>query len=148
MIIVNIAKQTLTFQNKKFRISTAKNGVGEVENSFCTPRGKFKISEKIGENAPIRTVFVGRKKTGEIYNTALGKQQSERDWILSRILWIEGCEEKNKNTKERYIYIHGKPDESEFGKPNSKGCICMKNKEMIELFNQVDVGTKILIKEN
>ncbi len=148
MIIIDINKQILTFEHKSWMISSAKNGLGEVENSFCTPRGKFKISEKIGADTPINTVFVGRKETGETYNKILGKQQPERDWILSRILWLEGCEEKNKNTKSRYIYIHGKPDEAEFGTPNSKGCICMKNKEMIELFDSVSVGTEILIKEN
>jgi lipoprotein-anchoring transpeptidase ErfK/SrfK len=147
MIIVNIKNQTLTFKDKVYQISTAKNGVGEVEDSFCTPRGQHKISEKIGAKASINTVFVGRKKTGEIYSQLLAKEQPNRDWILTRILWLEGCEESNKNTKQRYIYIHGAPDEAPFGSPFSSGCICMKNKDLIALFDKVSIGTEILIKE-
>jgi lipoprotein-anchoring transpeptidase ErfK/SrfK len=147
MIVVDIKNQTLTFKDKAYQISTAKNGVGEIENSFCTPRGQHKISEKIGANEVINTIFVGREKTGEIYTQALAKEQPSRDWILTRILWLEGCEEHNKNTKQRYIYIHGAPDDAPFGSPFSSGCVCMKNADIIELFEEVNEGDEVLINE-
>ncbi|SFV68988.1 Glutamate synthase [NADPH] large chain [hydrothermal vent metagenome] len=143
IINIDITKQTLFFCGKSFLISSAKNGLGEIENSFCTPRGKHKIIEKIGDGALINTVFVGRKKTGEIYNPTLEDKYPNRDWILTRILWLEGCEVANRNSKNRYIYIHGTPDK--VGVPLSHGCIRMNNKDIIELFDKVDVGTEVLI---
>lgn len=145
MIAINIANQTLKFAGKTYSISSAKNGIGEREGSFCTPTGKFKISEKIGSHLPVGSVLVGRVATGEVYSAELGEQHLDRDWILTRILWLEGLESHNQNTKERYIYIHGTPDETPMGVPGSKGCIRMRNQDMIALFDAVQVGGKVVI---
>lgn len=160
-IVISIAEQTLTLllsstQTRIYRISTAKNGVGELENTGCTPRGQHIISEKFGENAPINSVFVGRQATGEIYNEDLAKAFPNRDWILTRILWLEGCENginQGKNaqgvcdTKARYIYIHGTPDSEPMGVPLSHGCVRMRNVDMVELFEKTPIGTEVLIVE-
>ena len=160
-IEVSINNQTLTlFENNKplkhYSISTAKNGPGELVDSECTPRGKHFISEKIGDTAAANSVFVGRIETGEIYDPALRELHPERDWILTRILWLSGIEEgKNKGEKEgvcvdshdRYIYIHGSPDDVEMGKPGSRGCVRMRNDDIIELFDLIDVGTEVLLND-
>jgi lipoprotein-anchoring transpeptidase ErfK/SrfK len=145
MITINIANQTLTYQDEVYLISTAANGVGEQEGSFCTPLGRFVIAEKIGENLESGSVLVARVPTGEIYSKQLSKQQPDRDWILSRILWLDGVDSHNRNTKQRYIYIHGSPDELSLGVPESKGCIRMKNSDIIQLFNQVKTGGRVVI---
>jgi len=100
MITISIADQTLEYQGKIYSISSAKNGVGEVEGSYCTPTGQFKISEKIGDNLEVGSVLVARAPTGEIYSPALLAKHPDRDWILTRILWLEGAEAHNQNTKE------------------------------------------------
>lgn len=146
MITINIANQTLTYKDTVYLISSAANGVGEIQGSFCTPLGKFKISEKIGDDLELGSVLVGRVPTGEVYSKKLFDEQPGRDWILSRILWLDGVESHNKNTKQRYIYIHGSADEYSMGKPGSKGCIRMKNNDIIQLFNQVKVGEEVMIK--
>lgn len=160
-IHINIASQTLTLFLAKHKtitypISTAKNGVGELENTGCTPRGQHIISEKFGDGLPINSVFVARQATGEIYSDALASQFPNRDWILSRILWLDGCEiGKNKgenaqgvcDTKARYIYIHGTPDTEPMGIPLSHGCVRMQNSDMLDLFDSVAVGTPVLIEE-
>ena len=148
MITINIDKQILIHSKKIYSISTAKKGVGEIYGSNCTPRGKFIISEKIGANLELGSVLVGRKYTGEIYNTGLSKIYPNRDWILSRIIWLDGVEEFNKNTKNRLIYIHGSPDEIPMGVPSSKGCIRMRNVDVIELFEQIMIFEKIHIIES
>ncbi|WP_342591010.1 L,D-transpeptidase [Isorropodon fossajaponicum symbiont] len=112
MINININTQTLDYYQdnvlqKSYSISSSINGVGEVEGSFCTPTGRFKISEKIGDNVELGTVFIARIPTGEIYSKQLFNEQTDKDWILTRILWLDGVEKHNKNTHERYIYIHG-----------------------------------------
>ena len=145
MIKIDINKQVLECERKYYKISSAKNGVGEMENSFCTPTGKFKISEKFGHHLKINSVFKGRIFTGEIYTKDLLQKHPNQDWILSRILWLEGVEEHNKNTKNRYIYIHGTADEAHLGMPVSKGCIRMKNTDIIKLFNQVSINEKVII---
>ena len=122
--------------------------MGEIYGSNCTPRGKFIISEKIGANLELGSVLVGRKYTGEIYSTGLSKIYPNRDWILSRIIWLDGVEEFNKNTKNRLIYIHGSPDEIPMGVPGSKGCIRMRNVDVIELFEQIMIFEKIHIIES
>ena len=141
---------------RTYSISTAKNGTGELENTGCTPRGKHIISEKFGENLPINSVFVARQFTGEIYSEDLAKKFPNRDWILTRILWLEGCEQgvnKGKNaqgicdSKARYIYIHGTPDSEPMGVPLSHGCIRMRNQDILELFDAVDVGCPVAIVE-
>ncbi len=145
MITINIADQTLEYQNKIYSISSAKNGVGEVEGSFCTPVGRFKVSEKIGDNLEPGSVLVAREPTGEIFSKELFDKNPDRDWILTRILWLEGIEVHNSNTKDRYIYIHGSPDETPMGIPGSKGCIRMHNEDIIALFNHVQTGEDVVI---
>ena len=159
-IIVNIKKQSLEVFDKKtdqlvkeYCVATAKNGPGEQFGSECTPRGKHIIRAKIGDGEPENTVFIGRRPTGEIYQTQLKKDHPNRDWILTRILWLSG-KEPNKNrlgkvdTMRRYVYIHGCPDQDEMGIPSSHGCVKMKNKEMIELFNMIPVYTEVEIIES
>ena len=145
MITIDISKQALEYKGKSYSISTAKNGIGEIEDSYCTPTGKFKIAEKIGANLEFGSVLVDRESTGEIYNADLAKQYPDRDWILTRILWLDGVEVHNQNTKNRYIYIHGSPDETPMGMPGSKGCIRMHNYDVIELFESIHTGEDIVI---
>lgn len=156
-IIVNVKKQELQYWNNdqlecSYSISTAKNGVGEEQGSECTPRGQHIIRAKIGNGAAINSIFVGRRFTSEIFNEDLRKQFPERDWILTRILWLSGTESGvnrlgNVDTMQRYIYIHGCPDKDVMGQPSSHGCIKMRNSELVELFDKVDVGTLVTIKE-
>lgn len=161
-ITVSIAEQTLTlFEESKpiktYSISTALNGAGELENTGCTPRGQHVIAEKFGDGLPANAVFVGREFTQEIYTEELGKDNPDRDWILSRILWLDGCEAgKNKgnasdgqvcDSKARYIYIHGTPDTEPMGVAKSHGCVRMRNEDVIELFDWVDCGTHVEITE-
>ena len=156
-IDVDINKQILTlFEDKSvlssYAISTAKNGVGQQSGSECTPLGKHVIDSKIGDHAEENSVFVGREETGEIFSEELRKTNPERDWILTRILWLSGQEEgKNRagevDTKSRYIYIHGCPDGDSFSLPSSHGCVKMRNKDIIELFMNVDAGTHVFIHE-
>ena len=145
MITIDIANQTLKHQDKTYSISSAENGVGEVEGSYCTPTGQFKIAEKIGADLQMGSVLVAREPTGEIFSKELFNQNPGRDWILTRILWLEGLETHNSNTKERYIYIHGSPDETPMGVPGSKGCIRMHNQDVIELFDHVQTGEDVVI---
>ena len=145
MITISIADQTLEYQGKTYSISSAKNGVGEEEGSFCTPTGQLKISEKIGENLEVGSVLVAREPTGEIFSKELFDKNPDRDWILTRILWLEGIEVHNNNTKDRYIYIHGSPDKTLMGIPGSKGCIRMHNEDVIELFDHVQIDEDVVI---
>ena len=145
MININISKQILVYKGKSYSVSTAKNGIGEVKDSYCTPTGKFKIIEKIGANLELGSVLVNRESTGEIYNTVLAKKFPDRDWILTRILWLDGIEVHNKNTKNRYIYIHGSPDETPMGIPGSKGCIRMNNLDVVDLFENIQTGEDVVI---
>ena len=145
MITISIADQTLEYQGKTYSISSAKNGVGEVEGSYCTPTGQFRISEKIGDKLKSGAVLVAREPTSEIYSPALLAKHPDRDWILTRILWLEGAEAHNQNTKDRYIYIHGSPDEVSMGVPGSKGCIRIRNNDVIELFEKVQIGEDVVI---
>ena len=145
MITIDISKQALEYKGKYYSISTAKNGIGEIEDSYCTPTGKFKIAEKIGANLEFGSVLVDREPTGEVYNADLAKQYPDRDWILTRILWLDGVEVFNQNTKNRYIYIHGSPVETPMGMPGSKGCIRMHNYDVIELFESIHTGEDVVI---
>lgn len=133
-----------------YAVSTAKNGAGETMGSECTPRGWHKIRAKIGDKLPLNSVFIGRRPTGEIYSSDLGRQFPERDWILTRILWLGGLEPgKNRygnvDSTWRYIYIHGCPDELMNGEPGSHGCIRMNNADVAELFDSVEPGLQVLI---
>jgi hypothetical protein len=156
MIIIDIAKQRLSLKNAdneiiaEYPISTAKKGIGEKKGSNQTPRGHHIISEKIGADLPIFTVFRARVPTGELFSEGLKKQFPERDWILSRILWLSGTEVDvncgdDVDTKERFIYIHGTDDEKNIGTPNSHGCIRMRNVDVIDLFDRVSVGEAVFI---
>lgn len=157
-IRINIGKQVLDFINddgllvKRYTISSAKNGVGEQNGSFRTPRGKHIVRAKIGSGHPANTVFVERRPTGEVYNPELARQYPKRDWILTRILWLSGCEPGYNrlgkvDTMRRAIYIHGSPDSVEMGKPGSHGCIRMRNQDVIELFDLVPIRTLVEIVE-
>lgn len=135
---------------RHFCVSTGKNGVGELSGSECTPRGWHAVHKIIGQDHPTNSVFVARQWTNEIYSAALAKQFPNRDWILTRIIQLEGLEEgRNKggmvDTLSRYIYIHGTPDTTKLGIPGSHGCIRMNNQEIIELANWIKPGVKIYI---
>lgn len=135
---------------KSYTISTAANGLGEVKNTNQTPRGWHIVRAKIGSDCAKNTVFVGRRPTGEIYSPTLSSKYPDRDWILTRILWLSGVEiGKNRlgnvDTMQRYIYIHGGADDREFGVANSAGCIRMKNDDIIELFDMVQYGIRVFI---
>jgi len=135
---------------KNYTISSGKNGVGEIFGSGMTPRGWHIIRAKIGTGCPVNTVFVGRRPTGEFFSPELRASGPERDWILTRILWLSGTElGKNRlgnvDTMRRFIYIHGTPDDVILGTPGSKGCIRMKNTDLLELYDLVSPGTRVLI---
>lgn len=157
-IQISISDQKLTLFDgnkliKQYSISTAKNGPGEEMDSECTPRGEHIITEKIGEGSEPNSVFVSRIATGELYEPAIRELYPERDWILTRILWLSGTEEgKNKggnvDSHDRYIYIHGSPDDVELGQRGSRGCVRMRNLDVIELFDLIDVGTRVTINDN
>lgn len=155
-IEIFIPQQTLAVLDKygkllaQYSISTATNGIGCEKNSGCTPLGKHIIRAKIGADAPVNAVFVGRRATGEICTPALMAQFPDHDWILSRILWLSGKEPGvnrlgHVDTMQRYIYIHGTPDTEVMGAPHSHGCVRMRNADIIELFDRIDVGTHVLI---
>lgn len=155
-IEISIAKQTLTLFDdfggvkSRYVVSTAANGVGCEKNSGCTPLGKHIVRAKIGANAALNTVFVGRRPTGEICTPALMAQFPQRDWILTRILWLSGTEVGfnrlgNVDTMQRYIYIHGSPDGTEMGKIGSHGCVRMRNDDIVALFDLVAPGTAVFI---
>ncbi|MGB2131387.1 MAG: L,D-transpeptidase family protein [Marinobacterium sp.] len=135
-----------------YAVSTALAGAGERNGSGCTPRGAHYIRACIGADQPLGTVFVGRRPTGEVYSAELAERHPERDWILTRILWLCGLEPGvnrggQVDTQRRYIYIHGTPDSEPMGVPRSHGCIRMRNSDLLELFAQVRPGTPIMIEE-
>ena len=137
---------------KRYSISSAKNGVGELNGSFCTPRGRHIIRAKIGAGQPLNAVFIERRPTGEIFTPELGRSSPGRDWILTRILWLSGSERGYNrlgkvDTMRRAIYIHGSPDRAEMGRPGSHGCIRMRNHDIVELFDLVPVRTVVEIRE-
>jgi lipoprotein-anchoring transpeptidase ErfK/SrfK len=132
------------------RISTGSKGVGEQNGSEQTPRGWHKIRAKIGAGQPENTVFVARRPTGETFSPEMRAAYPNRDWILTRILWLSGLEPgRNRlgkvDTMRRFIYIHGCPDEDPMGAPGSHGCVKMRNRELIELFDRVPIGTRVHI---
>jgi len=135
---------------RQYSVSCATNGAGSQNGSYCTPLGRHRIAEKIGAGVPLYSAFKARELTGEIWTPELDAANPGRDWILSRILWLEGLEPgKNQggtvDTHNRYIYIHGTHEEHKIGTPASHGCIRMKNEEVDELFNLVEVGTEVRI---
>jgi len=156
-IEVSIADQSLWVRDRSgqvirhFQVSTAKNGPGQLQDSGCTPLGQHYIRAHIGADLPTGAVLVGRRWTGEIYNQALSEQYPDRDWILSRILWLCGCQLGHNrggscDSMRRYIYIHGTPDTEPMGQPLSAGCIRMRNEDVIELFDMAPKYTPVTIK--
>lgn len=158
IIVVNIAEQRLQLRVDDavimdVAVATAKNGPGEQAGSECTPRGWHQVRAMIGNDSPTNTVFVGRRDTGEIHSPALRQKFPDRDWILTRILWLSGLEPgKNRlrlvDTMRRYIYIHGCPDDDVMGVLSSHGCIKMRNVDVITLFDAVTPGIRVYIGEN
>lgn len=138
---------------RAYPVSTASKGAGEERGSYCTPRGTHVVRAKIGGGLEANTVFVGRRPTGELYTPQLGEQYPGRDWILTRILWLSGCEPgRNRlgsvDTMRRYVYIHGSPDNAEMGTPGSHGCIRMRNADIVDLFDRIPVYTPVEITED
>jgi lipoprotein-anchoring transpeptidase ErfK/SrfK len=157
-ISINIRSQHLDVLDhsgdliKRYPISSAKNGVGELNGSFCTPRGRHIIRAKIGAGQQFNTVFVERRPTGEVHTPELASACPGRDWILTRILWLSGCERGYNrmgkvDTMRRAIYIHGSPDTAVMGKAGSGGCIRMRNRDIVELFDLVPIRTVVEIQE-
>lgn len=145
-IVISIDDQTLALIEDdevaaRYAISSGAKGVGFVEGSYRTPTGRFRIAEKIGAGEASGTIFQARVPVG-LWNPGKG---CEKDYILSRILWLEGTDEENANTLERYIYIHGTADEATLGRPASHGCIRLSNEDVIDLFNRVAVGDEVEI---
>lgn len=156
-IEINIGEQRLRYWENgalmmDVPVSTAKNGAGEQQGSECTPRGEHIIRAKIGGGCAPGTVLVGRRPTGEIYSRELGERFPGRDWILTRILWLSGREPgRNRwgdvDSMRRYIYLHGTPDHVVLGVPGSRGCVRMRNSDIIALFDRVPAGTPVIISE-
>ena len=137
---------------RELSISTGGNGIGEINGSGCTPRGKHVVRARIGAGLAAGSVFRARRPTGEIWTPELHQQQPGRDWILTRILWLSGTEVgRNRlgcvDTFRRYIYLHGTPPTTRLGMPGSKGCVRIANSEIIELFDQVRCGTEVELHE-
>ncbi len=155
-IEISIAQQTLALcdergrELKRYSVSTSRNGPGEMRGSYCTPRGRHVVRARIGAGQPVNTVFVRRRPTGEVWTPELGAKFPGRDWILTRILWLSGCEPGfNRlgaaDTMRRFIYIHGSPDAVEMGRPGSIGCIRMRNADILALFELATPGTPVHI---
>ena len=145
VITVSINNQTLTFKGLVYPVSTSKAGIGFEEGSNKTPLGKFQVSEKFGGGEAAHAVYKGRVRVGLF---SLKDNGSNHDMILSRILRLSGVGSYNHNTFKRYIYIHGTNNEGSIGTPMSIGCIRMKNLDIIDLYNRVQLGTCVNIKNN
>ncbi|RMG91268.1 MAG: L,D-transpeptidase [Zetaproteobacteria bacterium] len=153
MIIVSIQDQLLLHRRRQgtwriYPVSTSAVGPGNIRNSLRTPLGRHRIYARIGDECPPLTVFRGRKPVG-LYDPAVADPRE--DWILTRILWLEGCEtgfnrRGRVDTRMRYIYIHGTHDEQRIGTPASHGCIRMRNIDILELFEQCRIGETVLIR--
>jgi predicted GNAT family N-acyltransferase len=157
-ILLSLPAQTLALHDdsglllRRYSVSTAKAGAGEENGSFRTPRGRHVIRAKIGAGQPENTVFVRRRPTGEVWSPALAEANSRRDWILTRILWLSGGEPGfnrlgRVDTMRRYIYLHGAPDSVAMGQPGSIGCVRMRNRDIVELFERVPCLTPVRIVE-
>ncbi len=154
-IRIEIATQELQLRResglvRKYAVSTSKYGPGEQRDSYRTPRGRHIVRAKIGAGLPHGAVLRGRRPTGEIYTEHLGRMYPDRDWILTRILWLSGTEVGvnrlgDVDTMRRYIYIHGCPHTERLGAPGSIGCIRMSNVDVVELFDLVPAGTPVEI---
>ena len=149
-LTVHVATQKMRLwqdekENRVFNISTSWHGTGQQKGSFKTPLGKHMIRARIGESLPYNAVFVSRRFTGEIYSPQLAAKYPERDWILTRILWLSGTEKGfnrlgNVDTMRRYVYIHGTPDTEKMGEIGSRGCVRISNQDLLELFPLTYLG--------
>ena len=157
-IEISVPAQTLELvgddgmQLRRYSVSTSRFGVGEINGSHCTPRGRHVVRARIGAGCPANTVFVGRRANGEIWSPALGEKHPGRDWMLTRLLWLSGAEcgfnrMGNVDTMRRSIYIHGAPDTAIMGAPGSIGCIRMRNADVVELFDLTPPYTPVVIME-
>lgn len=157
-IRISLPQQSLELHDERgtllcrYDVSTAKNGAGEQNGSFCTPRGRHIVRAKVGAGVTANTVFKRRRPTGEVWTPQLADEFPGRDWILTRILWLSGKEPgRNRlgevDTMRRYIYLHGSPDPVAMGSPGSIGCVRMRNADIIELFDLVPVYTPVDIVE-
>lgn len=154
---VDLAAQLLTLfvgdkVVERWPVSTARNGPGEQLDSGCTPRGEHRVRLLIGAGCAPNTVFVARRPSGEIYTPALAAARPERDWILTRIIWLTGTQPGfnrggDCDTLRRFIYIHGCPDSEPMGRPCSHGCVRMRNQDIIALFDRLSPGTRVSIDE-
>jgi L,D-transpeptidase YbiS len=154
-IEIDAAKQELVLRDgpgilRSYSVSTSKRGLGEKNGSLCTPRGRHVVRAKIGAGQPLNAVFVRRRPSGEVWTPELHAQYPGRDWILTRILWLSGCEPgRNRlgdvDTMRRYVYIHGTPDTAELGKPGSIGCVRMRGRDIMELFDLIPAYTEVEI---
>jgi len=145
-VLVSVKDQTMLLSKdgkpvKTYKVSTSKFGLGSTKSSRKTPLGKMRVAQKIGGGAPSGAVFKSRKRTGEV----LKPNAPGRDPIVTRILWLAGNEAHNRNTYGRYIYIHGTPEEYKIGQPASYGCIRMKSKDVIDLYNRVGLGAEVTV---
>ena len=126
---------------KSYKISTSKFGVGDLPGSNCTPLGRLQVAKKIGDNAPIGSVFKTRRRTGEV----ILPNAPGRDPVVTRIMWLAGTESRNQNTFRRTIYIHGTPEECRLGSPASYGCIRMGSRDIADLYNRIDTGADVIV---
>jgi lipoprotein-anchoring transpeptidase ErfK/SrfK len=146
-IHISIRDQRLTVKEGEtpistYPVSTSRFGVGTEEGSMKTPTGRFRVVEKIGGDRPIGTVFRSRVPLGPD-----DPPPPTDDLVMSRILWLDGLDEHNANTRERFVYIHGTKHEDKIGSPASHGCVRMRNSDVVELFELVDDGTPVIIEE-
>jgi lipoprotein-anchoring transpeptidase ErfK/SrfK len=144
-IHVSIKNQQLTVEENErpirvYPVSTSRFGIGTEEGSLKTPTGRFRVADKIGGDMPESTIFVGRVPL----EIGQAPPPSE-DLVMSRILWLDGLEEHNANTRDRFIYIHGTRHEDKIGTPASHGCVRMRNADVVELFELVEEGTPVVI---
>lgn len=151
LLRVDVARQTAELRDParggeivwSAPVSTSGRGLGEEEGSLQTPRGLHRVAEKIGAGAAPGTRFVSRVPNGQIWTPA--SPPVDEDWVLTRVLWLEGMEPRNANSKARYIYLHGTNREDRIGKPASIGCVRFRNADIADLFDWVAVGTRVEI---
>jgi lipoprotein-anchoring transpeptidase ErfK/SrfK len=150
-LVVVVSRQEVLLHEKglvsgRWDVSTSRFGLGSKEGSFRTPTGRFRICEKIGDGAPSGMIFKSRIPTGQL--ARIGADGGDEDLVLTRILWLEGLDPENANTRDRYIYFHGTNREDLIGTPSSHGCIRLRNAEMIDLYDRVATGTRVEIRED
>lgn len=152
LITISLSDQTLTLDadggTRTWPVSTAAAGAGEQQGSGQTPRGRHLVRARFGAGLPAGAAFSGRRFTGQRFTEALARREPERDWVLSRILWLGGLEPgRNQggsvDSFRRFIYIHGTPDQAPMGEPASHGCIRMRNADVVTLFDRVPAGTRV-----